>query len=233
MIDTVIAIVEGSILALFALAGYLFLVGSFLPNRLLRPVLREDAKRARGAFRVVFEGGRGVVCEPDLRARRYLYQYASVQCEGRKFLRCRVNPRIHSLSYEVASLGRGGELLDLVTVHECPVEAGVTRPVPLPSETARVYVILRRVDSMYEDRTPSVRYEWRGMLLTVALTTLGTIAAAWILREAILRIGAVCLPSAQTLPLVPVLLLSGGLGLLVGAWAVLCHTRLRGRRLKG
>ncbi len=229
MIDNIILVVEKCLISLFAVIGYFYLVCSFIPHLTLRPVWRRAAGRARGLMRVSFDAGRGVVYETDPHVRRYMQKYALVLSDGYKFLQCCINPQIHYLRYDVATFDRGGKLLDIVRVCERPTEPGLTRRLPLPSETSHAYVILRCVDGMYRNKERIIRYSPLRVCLFFLLNVLSTVAASILLYDSVVQIWALCYPSYPRAEWIPVLLTAVVMGVICAGVTLLRHRRRIGK----
>ncbi len=229
MIDNIIIVVEKSLIAVFAVVGYFYLVCSLIPHLTLRPVWREEAGRARGLSRVTFPTGRGVIYEPDPKVRRYLRQYALLLQDGHKLLQCRIDSHIRYLRYDVATFDREGRLLDIVRVSERVSTPGVTRRVSLPTATAHAYIVLRRVDGMYRSRERVVRYSLPRLIAMPILTVAVTLGAAFLLYDSVARIWALCYPRLTGASLGTVLAWAAVVGVAVAGWMLLSH-RLRNWR---
>ncbi len=229
MIDNIIIAIEWSLIALFALIGYLYLVCSFIPHLTLRPQWLNRKGQARGVDRVAFDGGRGVVYEPDQRICRYIQKYALVLSDGHKFLQCRIDPHIRYMRYDVATFGRDGELLDIVRVCERPTVPGQTRRVTLPDATAHAYVVLRSVDGMYTNREKIVRYQPGRLVALFAATILSTMVTGWFLFGAVSRIWAACYPGLPRATVGPALLAAFLMGAGCAGYILLRHKKRIGK----
>ncbi len=186
MIDLILTYTAKGVLTLMALYIYFRLVCSVYPYLTVR-MLWKGGKHAeiRGIRRVVFPEGRAVVYLPTLEVRKYIYKYAIFVQNGNKFLRCRINPKIDYMRYDVISLDVNGKLLDVVSVREHIKTQGDTLPVSLPSRTAYAYVVPRKVDGMYASTERVIRYSVKGMWLFVGLCAVTTVIMSAILYNLI------------------------------------------------
>ncbi len=166
-------------------APYLYLTVSVFPWLCMHPTVRRGRRGDRGVRRVVYPDGRGVVYTPDPAVRRYLSQYAIFTHEGGKYIRCAIDERIAYLKYDVLTFDIRGRLLDIVAVDERPEVMGQTHAVRLPTKTAYARLLLRQVDALPVDTTPTLRYDGRGMLLLTVLNVLTTVVYALVLQTAL------------------------------------------------
>ena len=75
--EKTVAMVSWTVILIVSLVLYVVIISSLLPRILMRLRRTTRVLRDRGIRRYVSndDGIRGVVCEPELRARKYLRQY--------------------------------------------------------------------------------------------------------------------------------------------------------------
>ena len=217
-----------SILTILAAVGiYVFLVASVYPWLTMRLAWRRKHPYAdRGIKRVKFPAGRGMVCEPDLRVRRYVPRYALFVSDGIKYIRMQTHPRVNYLRCDVVTFDSRGRLLDVLEVAERLTSAGITKAVRLPTATAYACVIPRRVDGEYVGEELAVGYSVRGTVICSAL-----IIATTILVGGLLHGELAYLLNDMTVSRPAAVVLSALLGMLMAGWVVLMHYRHAARRI--
>ncbi len=181
--------------ALVTVIVYVYLVASVYPCLTMRPVWKHHTMGDRGLRRVVFQEGRGVVCEPAPSVRRYMPSYALLWQNGYKYLRCRLDERVAYIRYDVVVFDRRGRVLEILSVSERPMAAGSTRPVRLPTATAYVCVVPRRVDGMYTGSVGAIGYSPRGMGLYAGLAVVSTVVASLILYQSLTAVTVLLHPA--------------------------------------
>ena len=182
--EIILLLMEKLLTVLLSTVIYLYLVGCLLPRITMRVTARFKSRSPycegdRGLRRVVFPDGsaaqgRAVIYEPAPRMRRFLPRYALIKREGCTFIKCQIHEKALHVKYDVVTYNRRGKLLDVVGVEELVTERGYTRTVRLPRDTAYARVILRKVDGMYEDRSPVLGYRFAGMAILCGLATCAT-----------------------------------------------------------
>ena len=102
--------------------------------------------------------------------------------DGCTYLRCRIHETIAFIRYDAAAFDRRGRLLDVLSVSERITEAGHTRAVRLPRDTAYACVTLRRADGVYEDTAMLVGYSYTSMGIFTGLCAVTAAVVGWILQ---------------------------------------------------
>ncbi len=172
-------------LALLAVYLYFYLICKIYPWFTMTLVFKGKKYLPRGRRKVVFEGGRGVVYESPLEFRRYIPQYAIFVTDGNKYIRCRINSNIEHIKYDIISFNLKGKMLDVVSVKEHVSKEGDTAPIALPTETAYVCVIPRKVDRLYKNNKKAVGYSKVGCGIFFGLTVLTTVVMSWFVNDAL------------------------------------------------
>ena len=181
--EQVMAIAASVIILIVSLVVYVAVIASLLPRTLMRLRRTRRVLRDRGIRRYVSDGVRGAVYEPDLRARKYLRQYTVYCHDERKYVRCRIDPRIADIRYDVLVFDNRDRMIDVIGVREHIQKKGYTRTVILPPETSYVSVVLRHADGMYEDRGAVVAYPLWAMGTFAALTVALTVAESLVIHS--------------------------------------------------
>ena len=181
--DNAMNIVASVIILIVSLVLYVAVIASLLPRVLMRLRRTKRVLRDRGIKRYVSEGVRGVVYEPELRARKYLRQYTVYCLDSRKYVRCRIDPRIADIRYDVVVFDHRDRMIDVIGVREHIQSRGYTRTVILPPETSYVSVVLRHADGMYEDREAVVTYPLWAMGTFAALAMVLTVAESYVIHS--------------------------------------------------
>ena len=143
-------------LVLIAISGillFIFASACLLPKVFLRPGKANAEPQSRGIKKYTYNNGRAVVCEPPLKVRKYLHQYILSENSGDKFIKCKLDARVTSVSYTVIPIDANEKILDIIDVEEMITDLGYTKAVILPSKTSYVNLILKEVNGiMIEDR---------------------------------------------------------------------------------
>ncbi len=181
--DAIINCVVKITTAVIVLYLYIFLVCYIYPWFTMKLVWRGERYAPRGRRRVVFDGGRGVVYSPDVKIRKYIPQYAIYLIDGSKYVRCKLNPHIEHMRYDVISLDINNKLLDVVSVNEKISSRGNTQPVKLPTDTAYACVVPRRVDGKSIRGEKTITYSKKGCVWFGILTTVTTVVMSWFLHD--------------------------------------------------
>ena len=194
----IILLIESILTVAVCLAAFLYLTATLYPRLILRPVWLGGRDPwitgDRGIRRMTFPEGRAAVYEPLPASRRYLRRYALIKQDGCTLLRCRIHERIAFIRYDVATFDARGRLLDVLTVSERITEAGHTRAVRLPRDTAYARVILRRADRVYEDHTLLVGYSYLRMGIFAGLCILTSVVSALVMRDSLAYLAELLLP---------------------------------------
>ncbi len=219
-----IQLIEYILVIIADIALYIGLVCAVYPWFTMRVVLKKDrAPALRGIRRVVFPSGRGVIYLPDLETRRYIGEFAVFENDRRRFIQCRIDPRISVIRYDIASFDRRGRLLDIQSVSERITQSGLTSTVALPTKTAFAQVFVRRVDTMKIRSVAPFGYSKVGIASFFTLTVLTTVAAGLVFFEAALMICELLFSSVPDIGSTTVLFLSLICGVATAGLTLLCY----------
>ena len=206
MMDPVVISISRGVIALLSLILYVFAIASFFPRIIMRPRFSPKKKiRERGLRKMLFDGGKSIVYEPDMSIRKHIKQYTLIDKGGAKFIKCKINEDISLIRYELAVFDLKNRLIDLVCVAETISENGFTRTVALPPETA--YVVpslkcLRYGDVEYTSREKIAGYKPLSLVAYIVLTALTTVIETLALKNTldyifrVLEIGDIARPVA-------------------------------------
>lgn len=128
----------------------------------------------RGIRKLRFDGGRAIRYFPELRYRRYVDSYVLMEKDGRKYIKCKIDPHIRSISYDIIVYDSKGKLLDVIGVCEHIRSVGYTEMASLPPDTSYISFVLRRVDGMFSSSDIRVTYDKKRLLISMILTLVVT-----------------------------------------------------------
>lgn len=169
---------------IFSLIGYIFMVAASIAAYALLIVTvyprlcvkwSASGRGDRGIKKYVFEGGRSVVFEPELKIRKYIKQYALSCLDDDKYIKCRIGDKVKYISFDVLAYDNRDSLIDIIEISERVATAGYTRSVLLPVQTSYVSVILRYADKNYSDSSRVIGYDKKGLLTYAVLTFVTTV----------------------------------------------------------
>ncbi|MBO5511072.1 MAG: hypothetical protein J6B24_04995 [Clostridia bacterium] len=202
---------------------YVYLIASVYPWLTMHLAWRKRMPYSdRGLLRVKFPEGRGVICEPQPRVKRYIPKYALFTMDGCKYIRLRVHRRVNFIRYDVVTFDRKGRLLDVLEVSERLTSEGNTRAVRLPTATAYAAVIPRQVDGEPVGREASVGYSLVGTAVYGGLTVLTTVFVGYMLHSELSYL-LTSLTNRTPESFGGTLVVSLLVGIACAAWMVLMH----------
>lgn len=161
---------------------YIFLTVKGIPHFALRHTFVGERTRDRGIKKYVFEDGRAVVCEPELKYRKYVCQYMLISKNKHKFIKCKINSSIRHIKYDVIAYDYKHKLIDIIGVEERMVESEYTESVLLPPDTSYVRFVIRKVDCMFASNRIMVKYNLLSIIIMCALVVLATVAQGIIIN---------------------------------------------------
>lgn len=176
LVELIIANVARVFIFFISSGLYIFLLTRTIPQLSLKHRSVGVNTRDRGIKKYTFEGGRAVVYEPELIYRKYVPQYMLLSKNRDKFIRCRINPQIRHIKYDVVVYDNRNKLIDIIGVEERVNRQKYTTSVLLPPETSYARLILRRVDNMYSSTEVKVRYSTVSIIVCAALIIAATVA---------------------------------------------------------
>lgn len=182
MIDVIVRLIAYMVIIPMSIIIYVLLVSGVYP-RLTMKWKSNRKMRDRGLQKYIFPGGRSVVCEPELKMRKYIKQYVLLCQDGNKYIKCFVNKSLRFMKYDVLAFDNRNELIDVIMVSEKLSGGEYSKAVPLPEATSYVSVVLRKADKMYFDGDVAVGYSKRGMAILASLITVTTVIESFVLQK--------------------------------------------------
>ncbi|MBE6577217.1 MAG: hypothetical protein E7653_03670 [Ruminococcaceae bacterium] len=173
------------LLLIICFIAYVFLVGSVFPKLILRPKWGNGVTRDRGVKRYKFKGGRAVVYEPDPKVRKYVMQYILSENSGKKYVKCKVDPRVSTIKYDVVVYDAKSNAIDNIHVEEAIATKGYTRAAELPEKTSYVSLVVREINYHEIDKSPFASYSLAQVITFASCNVLSTVLLSLVLRGAI------------------------------------------------
>jgi len=163
---------------------YVFFVSTVFPSVFLKPRYRDTLEGDRGLKKYSFEGGRAIVYEPSLEAKRYLKQYILSAVGNEKYVQCKFDAHIFSAKYEIAAFDCDDRMIDAVQVEEPDLDEkrGIASPVLLPTDTAYVRASVKTVNDLKLDREPMLEISHASTAVFTFFTVLWTVLEAFIMK---------------------------------------------------
>ncbi len=138
----------GVVLTTLILLIVYFALMTFALPRVLRVRYCCNQDLGRGVKRFVFEGGRGVLCEPHPAYRKYVPLYTVICREGYKLLQLKLDATVRTIAYKVVMFNNGDKVIDALSVKESLTEQKLSKQVLLHEETSYVALIVESVNGM-------------------------------------------------------------------------------------
>ncbi len=183
--NKVIQMVLASVVIIFAIAAYVFIIKNVLPRFVIKRRYFCDENLGRGLKKYKSENGRAVVYEPHPSIRKYIKQYALISDGGYKYLECSLDSGVNHIVYNVVMLDRNDKILDVIEVMEFTAKRQLSQMVYLHPDTS--YIALT-VSAANGERIPSgdiSYYRRKDVILFGAAVALLTFALSWVLGVAI------------------------------------------------
>lgn len=144
--EKIIELVLLAILGIVGMIVYLILVGTVLPNALLKVKSSVDTSTDRGIGKYVYPTGRGILYEPHPAIRQHIRSYLLFTHDGYKYIKCRVGAGVHTVGYSVAMFNAKNQLIDMIDVNQSKIYNGRTEQVMLHGDTSYVQLFLLSVN---------------------------------------------------------------------------------------
>ncbi len=184
-LDTGITYLLSILLLIIGFIAYVFLVGGVFPRLILRPKWGSGTPRDRGIKRYTFKDGRAVVYEPDPKMRKYVKQYILSANGEDKYLKCKVDPRVSTIEYDVVVYDAHNNAIDNIHVAEAIETKGYTKAAELPAKTSHVSLVVREVNYHTIDKRPFARYTLAQVIIFLACNVVATVVLSLMFRGAI------------------------------------------------
>lgn len=148
-----------TILLLLYIIVCILIAGWLLPRLFIRPDYKGLASHDRGLKRYTFDEGRAIVYEPVEESKKYVDQYIVSMNNGEKFLKCKVADGVRSIEYDVIAFNSRDKALDVLAVADrVSKKKELTSAVSLPTETAYISLLVKRVNGVRVTKKPTVYY---------------------------------------------------------------------------
>lgn len=171
-----------AIIFVIATGIFTYLVVKLLPHFILKLKSTPENTYDRGIKKWVFDDGRAVVYEPELKYRRFVKEYLLIAKNHKKYIKCLVDERIKHIRYDVLVFNNKNKLVDIVAVDEKMNKSKYTSTVLLPSDTSYVSLVLREVDDMFSSREKRAVYTKVSFIVYMAIVTLLSVFEGILLR---------------------------------------------------
>ena len=146
------------LLLLAGCGAFLALTVFVLPRLFLKNCYGIDEPYDRGLKKYRFEDdGYGIVYEPSLGVRKYIKQYVLTNRYGEKRIKCKIDPTLKYLDYDVVLFNNQDKVFLILNVKDIIKEHGYTDEVVLPDETSYVSILLNRADELEFQRHKGIR----------------------------------------------------------------------------
>ena len=185
--DTGITYILGILLLILCGIAYVFLVGGVFPRLILRPRWDINTVRDRGVKKYRFDNGRAVLYEPDQKIRKYVMQYILSENGGKKYVKCKIDPRVLEIKYDVVVYDAKNKAIDTICVEEAIRTSGYTRAAELPIETSYVSLVLREINSHAIDKSPFASYSLAQVIVHAVCNVAAAVAMALVFRATMLN----------------------------------------------
>lgn len=118
-----------------------------LPRMFLKTRYTMTKSGDRGIKKIWEKNGLSIVYEPVIKWRKYISQYVLAERSGKKQLKCKVDPELSYLSYDVVLFNNRDEVFNVLTVKE-KIEGAYTKTLDLPEETSYVAINVNEADAV-------------------------------------------------------------------------------------
>lgn len=166
----------GLILMLVSVVTYIMLETVILPQRMIKSSFRIKEPHDRGVKRCLFKGKRCIVYKSGNSNKKYIQQYAIIQDEGKKLLKCKVSPAVEYIDYDIVLFDRCNKPFKVMNVKEDILGVDYTRSTVIPNETSYVTLVIKRVNKTVFKRPPCVKVKGGSIfgfgLVTILLTAI-------------------------------------------------------------
>lgn len=159
------------ILLILSLVVYALLMAYVLPRSFLKTEYIVGESNDRGLKNVKETTGRTIVYQPAMKYRKYVSQYLISERRGRKILKCKVEPNVKYLDYDVVLFNGVRKAFNVINVKEL-TENGYTEELTIDNETAYVSLVINGVnDTVFSRKT--LKPVSRGKITTYILACTG------------------------------------------------------------
>ena len=192
--DTIFSYTAEILMAIASLIIFVFLTAYVLPSFLMKPQFEKLAVRDRGIKRYTFPNGRAISYRPDCNIEKYIPKYALLCIDGKKYIKCKLDPRVTSFSLDIIVFNCKNNPTRVISVAQ-PVEIrGEARSVMLPEETSFVSLRLTEVNGRALPEEQTLFYPPVNLGVLFAAVTACTVIEAFVLKAVCLQIAKLLLP---------------------------------------
>lgn len=129
-----------------AITIYAVIMKNLFPTLFLKVRYSVGGDFGRGLKRFKSQNGRAVLYEPGPSIRKYIHSYALYTNGGYKYLRCKLDERIRTVSYAVVMYNNKNRVIDSIEISERIGDTPSTKDLLLHQNTSYVALILRSVN---------------------------------------------------------------------------------------
>ena len=183
LVDQIMSVIALFIFIITNLVLFNFMIGSFLPRTVIRLKYKKINLMDRGIKKIISPNGRHIIYEPDLQIRRYIIQYTLFAQNDAKYIKCKLDPSIREIKYDVVSFDAGNKIIGITGAYETVIESGYTRTIGLPAETSYVSLVLRKANGQAVDKKKIAGYSPLSLILFALLTVCISVAETFILKS--------------------------------------------------
>lgn len=172
----------GIIILIASVAVYITIVNFILPRLILKVSYEVKEPNDRGVKRCIFNGKRCVVYKTGNENKPFIKQYAIVQEDGYKSLKCKVAPELEYIDYDIVLFNRYNEVFKVINVKEEICGVDYTRATTLPNETSYISIVVRKANKLDLKRKPIARVVPSSLLAFACVTALISIVEAFVIK---------------------------------------------------
>ncbi len=184
MTDAIISCLSAVTALIVFCAIYVFVMTKPLTYFLLSPSYKKHPPTDTGISKYKFPEGRGIVCEPDTKYRKYLKKYLLFTYGDRKYIKCQLSEDVVSIRYEVAVYNSADKLIKILALAENIEIKGETRDIQLPSDASYVCLVLKAINE--KEYFSTLQYTSLIKICTFSVLTIAmTVACGLLMRTAI------------------------------------------------
>ena len=162
--ELIVNTISFCVLIVLEIILYLILASKVLPL-ILKMRYDVSAPVDRGLHKYVYPEGRGISYEPQPSVRKYINRYLLFTNNGYKYLKCRIDEGVHSLSYTVLMFNNKNKIIDAIDVESRGIYSGETENTQVHQDTSYVAVVLNSVNGEKARANSMQYYKIRDVLI--------------------------------------------------------------------
>ena len=175
MLDDIFNYISIAIIFFMSFGLYFTVAVRIMPALLLKP-MNLGVKHDRGIKKYVFPEGRSIAYEPSLYFRKYVSQYVLYSQNGNKFIKCKINTKIHEIVYDITAYDRKDKFLGVYRVSQSISDKGYTPEVNIPDECSYVHLSVISVNGDVVSEKEHSVYSGIAIISYAAITVIATVA---------------------------------------------------------